>query len=74
MKIFTRSESQGVVIDGKIHVTILEILETSVRVAIHSPDVPGSYREETIGLSAEQAGSLVDPMTVEAEPVGYSMK
>ncbi len=70
MKIFTRSESQGVVIDGKLHVTILEISETSVRVAIHSPDVPGSYREETIQIGSEESELLIGTVPGEIQYTG----
>ena len=70
MKIFTRSESQGVVIDGNMHVTVIEIADTFVRVAIHSPEIPGSYREEIITLADDQAEPQADYLSVAAESVG----
>ena len=48
MRIMTRQVNQGVVIGEDIHVTVLEIHEDHVRLAISSPhDIP-SYWEQTV--------------------------
>lgn len=48
MRIFSRRENEGVVIGENIHVTVLDIYEDHVRLAISSPNDIPTYREETL--------------------------
>jgi len=52
MRVMTREVNQGVIINENVHVTVLEILEHTVRLGISFPraDAPHiyDYREETI--------------------------
>lgn len=48
MQVITRCENQGLVIGEDIHVTVLKIEQTEVRLAISSPNAVPSYREETL--------------------------
>ena len=44
----TRQVNEGLVIGDDIHVTVLDIHEDHVRLAISSPNDEPSYREETL--------------------------
>jgi carbon storage regulator CsrA len=48
MQIISRQENEGLVIGDDIHVTVLKIQETEVRLAISSPNDSPSYWEETL--------------------------
>jgi carbon storage regulator CsrA len=48
MRIYSRREGEGLVIHDDIHVTVLKIQQTEVRLAISSPREIPSYREETL--------------------------
>ena len=48
MHIVTRQVNEGIVIGGNLHVTVLEVHEDRVRLAISCPDAVPSYREETL--------------------------
>lgn len=48
MLIFSRQVNEGLVIGNDIHVTVLDIHEDHVRLAISSPHDEPSYREETL--------------------------
>ena len=48
MQIISRQENEGLVIGDDIHVTVLKIQETEVRLAISSPKDNPSYWEETL--------------------------
>lgn len=55
MQIISRRENEAIVIDNDIVVTVLELGEGFVRLAIESPNEEPSYREEVIQLEAEYA-------------------
>lgn len=55
MHVISRRENEGIVIDQNIVVTVLEIAEDFVRLAIQSPDEVPPYREEVIHLEPEYA-------------------
>src|SRR5262245_25150205 len=48
MRMISRRENEGVVIGDNIYVTVLDIHEDHVRLAISSPNDLPSYREETL--------------------------
>ena len=48
MQMITRRVNEGLVIDNEIHVTVLDICQDYVRLAISSPNDTPSYREETL--------------------------
>lgn len=48
MRIYSRREGEGLVINDEIHVTVLKIQPREVRLAISSPREIPSYREETL--------------------------
>ena len=48
MQIFTRQVNEGLVIDDDIYVTVLDIHEDHVRLAISSPNDQPSYWEQTL--------------------------
>jgi len=54
MRVMTREVNQGVIINGNVNVTVLEILEDRVRlgIAFPRPDAPHlfDYHEETVRL------------------------
>lgn len=55
MQIFTRQVNEGLVIGDGIHVTVLDIHDDRVRLAISSPNDFPSYWEQTLYLDeAEQ--------------------
>jgi len=55
MHVISRRENEGIVIDQNIVVTVLEIAEDFVRLAIQAPDEVPPYREEVIHLEPEYA-------------------
>jgi len=55
MQIISRCENESIVIDNQIVVTVLEVDDDFVRLAIESPDEEPSYREEVIHLVPEYA-------------------
>ena len=48
MQIISRRVNEGLVIGSSIHVTVLDIREDHVRLAISSPDERPSYWEEDL--------------------------
>ena len=54
MQFISRREHEGIIIGDDIHVTVLEIREDHVRLAINSPNDTPPYWEETLYL--EHAG------------------
>lgn len=48
MRIITRQVNQSLIIGDDIHVTVLDIYEDHVRLAISSPNDSPSYWEETL--------------------------
>ena len=48
MLLMTRQVNEGLVIGDDIHVTVLDIYDDHVRLAISSPNDEPSYREETL--------------------------
>ena len=50
MHFISRRENEGIIIGDDIHVTVLEIHDDHVRLAINSPNDQPSYREETLFL------------------------
>jgi carbon storage regulator CsrA len=70
MRIISRSVNEGLVIDGNVRVTILEILCGQVRLGIETPNQPPFYREEVLhfdddgGLAAESEATqpAVEPL------------
>lgn len=63
MRIISRSVNEGLVIDGNVRVTILEIQRHRVRLGIETPNQAPYYREEFLyfdddgGLAEETAGT-----------------
>lgn len=59
MRIISRSINEGLVIDGNVRLTILEIQHRQVRLGIETPNQAPYYREEILyfdddgGLAAE---------------------
>jgi carbon storage regulator CsrA len=59
MQVISRRENEGVVINGNIFVTVLEVRDDAVRLAISAPHLTPSYWEQTLFLrSADEAGQL----------------
>ena len=48
MRIITRQVNEGIIIGEEIHVTVLDIYEDHVRLAISTPNSVPSYWEETV--------------------------
>jgi carbon storage regulator CsrA len=62
MQMITRRVNEGLVIENDIHVTVLDICQDYVRVAISSPNNTLPYREETLYWEEspeESAGELL---------------
>ncbi len=55
MQVISRRENEAIVIDNRIFVTVLEVNEEFVRLAIESPHEEPAYREEIIRLEPEFA-------------------
>ncbi|MFP6763060.1 MAG: carbon storage regulator [Planctomycetaceae bacterium] len=55
MQIISRGENQSIVIDDQIIVTVLELGDDFVRLAIETPHADPPYREEVIQVQAEYA-------------------
>ena len=55
MRAFTRQVNQGLVIGENLHVTVLEIQEDFVRLAIECPDQDPSYWEEVLFVETPAA-------------------
>lgn len=55
MHVISRRENEGIVIDNNIIVTVLEIAEDFIRLAIQSPDEIPPYREEVLHLEPQYA-------------------
>lgn len=62
MRTFTRQVNQGLVIGENLHVTVLEIQEDSVRLAIECPDQDPSYWEEV--LFVDNPAAVCQPVEV----------
>ena len=62
MQTFTRQVNQGLVIGDNLHVTVLEIHEDHVRIAIECPESEPSYWEEI--LYVERARNTRRPVEV----------
>jgi carbon storage regulator CsrA len=54
MRIVSVHENEGLVIDDDICVTVLEIRDDSVRIAVSCPRLTPSYWEQTLFLQAEE--------------------
>jgi carbon storage regulator CsrA len=54
MKIFSRRENEGLVIGHDISVTVLQIRNDHVRLAIACPRLTPSYWEETLFVESEE--------------------
>jgi carbon storage regulator CsrA len=57
MKVISRRENEGLVIGNDISVTVLQIRNEYVRLAISCPRLTPSYWEETLFLSLEEQPS-----------------
>jgi len=62
MRTFTRQVNQGLVIGENLHVTVLEIQEHYVRLAVECPDQDPSYWEEV--LFVESPAAVRQPVEV----------
>ena len=59
MKIISRRENEGLVIGDDISITVLQIRNDHVRLAVSCPRLTPSYWEETLFLeAAEESGAL----------------
>jgi carbon storage regulator CsrA len=54
MKVFSRRENEGLVIGSDISVTVLQIREGRVRLAISCPRLTPAYWEETLFWSPDE--------------------
>ena len=54
MQMISRRENEGVVIGDNIYITVLDIHEDHVRLAISSPNCFPTYREETVYLEEKE--------------------
>lgn len=59
MLVFTRHVNEGLVIGDDIHVTVLDIHDNHVRLAISSPNDEPSYWEETLYWEPAEANQEV---------------
>ena len=57
MKVFSRRENEGLVIGDDISVTVLQIWNDHVRLAIACPRLTPSYWEENLFLEIEEEPS-----------------
>ena len=57
MKVFSRCENEGLVIGDDIAVTVLQIQNDRVRLAIACPRLTPSYWEKTLFLQIEEEPS-----------------
>ena len=57
MKVFSRREDEGLVIGDDIAVTVLQIQNDRVRLAIACPRLSPSYWEETLFLQIDEEPS-----------------
>jgi carbon storage regulator CsrA len=57
MKVISRRENEGLVIGNDISVTVLQIRNEYVRLAISCPRLTPSYWEETLFLNVEEQPS-----------------
>lgn len=55
MHVISRRENEGIVIDNRFIVTVLEFDDDHVRLAVETPDEEPYYREEVITLEPEYA-------------------
>jgi carbon storage regulator len=55
MHVISRRENEGIVIDNRFIVTVLDFDDEHVRLSIESPHEEPYYREEIISLEAEYA-------------------
>ena len=55
MQIISRRENEGIVIDNRFIITVLDFDDDYVRLSIESPDEEPYYREEVISLEPEYA-------------------
>jgi len=55
MHFISRREKEGIVIDNDIKVTVLDIHEDHVRLAVSSPKDRPSYWEQTLYLESEES-------------------
>jgi len=55
MHVISRRETESIVIDNRITVTIKEITGNKVLIAIEAPDEEPSYREEVLYLAPQYA-------------------
>ncbi len=55
MQVISRRENEAIVIDSRIIVTVLEVDDDFVRLAIETPNEEPSYREEVIQVQPEFA-------------------
>ena len=61
MQIISRKENEGLVIGDEIHVTVLTIRETEVRLGISSPNDYPSYWEETLYWEPARSNRQLQP-------------
>ncbi len=62
MQMITRRVNEGLVIGNDIHVTVLDICQDRVRLAISSPNNTPSYWEETLYLDAAEEETVQELM------------
>jgi len=59
MKVISRRENEGLVIGHDISVTVLQIRNDHVRLAIACPRLTPSYWEETLYLQSEEEPAVL---------------
>ena len=58
MRIISRSVNEGLVIDGDVRVTVLEIQHNRVRLGIETPNQAPFYREEVVYFGDGDGGMV----------------
>lgn len=58
MHIISRRVNEGVMIGDDIHVTVLEIREDHLRVAISSPNLQPPYQEKTLHWDPSESAGM----------------
>ena len=71
MRMMTRRVNESLVIGSDIHVTVLDIRENCVRLAISSPETFPQYWEQTLYWEQAQEGQLEEDQVEQeaAEPL-----
>ncbi len=67
MQIISRSVNEGLVIDGNVRVTVLEIQHNRVRLGIETPNQEPAYREEVVYFGDGDGGLVAEEEATQPE-------